>query len=363
MKISAIRATCHNLPVDVPYCREPQWDGIVCVRIETDEGIGGIGFTGGRENRFAMREIVARDLAPLLIGQDPFCVEKIWRDVFRKLGQKTVAGAVAHAMSAIDIALWDIIGKSLEQPIYRLLGGHSRQLEVYATLGNFSYDTDDLVAVARDRIAEGYNTIKIAVGRDEPKRLSIDRANVAAVREAVGPDVTIMGDANQQLLLREAFELARLLEPYDVSWFEEPVKHNDFHDLAELRGRTSIPIAAGQSQTTSWQYRHQVAGGAIDIVQCDVIYVGGFTEGVKVAHLARAFDLPLASHGWPHLNMHLIAAVANGWLLEFHAKATKVCQAVFIDPPMPSDGLLSLGDEPGLGLVVNEAMLAEYAEN
>ncbi len=363
MKISVVKATCHNVPLTLPYRKEPQWDGVVCVRVETDEGITGIGFTGGRVNRFAVWESVLRELGPFIVGRDPLSTERIWKEVFRTFGHKTMVGVMAYAMSALDIALWDIKGKTLGQPVYRLLGGYSRRVPVYATLGHFSYSKEELVKVAKERVAEGYQKIKVAVCRDEPKNLPEDQARVEAVREAVGEGVQIMVDAVQQLNLCQATEFARRIKPYNITWFEEPVNHNDFHDMAMLRTRTSIPIAAGQSQSMCWQYRHQIAGGAIDIVQTDVSSVGGFTESLKVAHLAEAFDLPITSHGWPHLNMHLIAGVANGWLLELHAKVTRLNETIFVDPPKPEGGWITLPEKPGLGVEVNEAALKEYEEN
>ena len=184
-----------------------------------------------------------------------------------------------------------------------------------------------------------------------------------AVREAVGENIQLMVDANQQLSLRQATELARRLEPCNLTWFEEPVYHNNVQDMATLRTRTSIPLAAGQSQEMSWQQRLLIAGGAVDIAQADVVNVGGFTEGLKVAHLARSFDLPMATHGWPLLNMHLMAGVSNGWRVEFHAEPQKLGETIFADAPRPEGGWINLPEKPGLGLEVNEAALKEYEEN
>ena len=184
-----------------------------------------------------------------------------------------------------------------------------------------------------------------------------------AVREAVGDGIQLMVDGNKMLDLRKAIELARRIEPCNITWFEEPVHYNDFHDMAVLRTRTSIPIAAGQSEEGCWQYRHFIAGGAVDIVQTDVAYSGGFSEGLKVAHMAEAFDLPIATHGWPHINMQLIAAVPNGWRVEFRDEYEKLAETIFVDAPKPEEGWITLPEKPGLGLELNEDALKKYEES
>lgn len=363
MKITGVKATCHNVPLSLPYVKEIFWQGaFVCVRVETDEGITGVGFTS-RVNRFAVREYILRDLGPFVVGQDPLDTESIWYKVLRKFDHRTMIGVMASAMSALDIALWDVKGKALGQPVYRLLGGYSQRVPVYATFGLFRYSREELVAVAKERVAEGHDKIKMVVSRDGGKNLAEDQARVEVVREAVGDGIQIMVDANQQLDLRKATELARRIEPCNITWFEEPVNHNDVHDMAALRTRTTIPIAAGQTQEMSWHFRHLIAGGAVDIVQPDVVNVGGFTEGLKVAHMAQVYDLSLATHGWPHLNMQLIAGVSNGWRVEFHDGPLKLGEAIFIDPPKPEGGWVTLPDKPGLGLELNEAALKEYEES
>lgn len=363
MKISGVKATCHNVPLSLPYCKEPSWNGVVCVRVETDEGVTGVGFISSRLNRFALREYILQDFGPFLLGRDPFSTEKIWQELFRRFDPRGMVGVLIHVMSALDIALWDIKGKALGQPVYRLLGGCSQRVPAYATFGLFRYSREELVAVAKERVAEGYDKIKMVVSGDWGRNLPEDQARVEAVREAVGESIQIMVDANQQLSLRQATELARRIEPCNVTWFEEPVYHNDVHDMATLRTRTSIPIAAGQSQEMCWQHRLLIAGGAVDIAQPDVVNVGGFTEGLKVAHLARAFDLPIATHGWPLINMQLIAGVPNGWRLEFHVEPQKLGETIFADPPKPEGGWVTLPEKPGLGLEVNEAALKEYEES
>jgi L-alanine-DL-glutamate epimerase-like enolase superfamily enzyme len=276
-----------------------------------------------------------------------------------------MTGVITCAMSALDIALWDIKGKVMGQPIYRLLGGYAQRVPVYATFGLLSYSREELVSVAKALVSEGYNKLKMVVGIDGADNLPEDQARVEALRKGVGNDIQIIVDANHLFSLRQAVELARRIEPYNITWFEEPVHNNDVKDLAELRTRTFIPIAAGQQEGMRWRHRDLIVGNAVDIVQTDAALVGGFSEGLKVAHFAQAYNLPIATHGYvcPHINMHLVAGVTNGWLVEFHALGQKLSEVIFVNPPKVEKGWVTLPEKPGLGMDVNYAALKEYEEN
>jgi L-rhamnonate dehydratase len=193
--------------------------------------------------------------------------------------------------------------------------------------------------------------------------LAEDAARVRAVREAVGEGVQLMIDANQLLDPLRAAELCRLLEPLGSTWFEEPLHGDDALRLAELRQTTRIPIAAGQNEGHRWRHRELILGGAVDIVQPNVLSVGGYTEALKVAHLAQCFNLPVANGGgWPHHNAHLLAAVPNGWRVEFHLLMWHAGNAIYQDPPQPEAGWVSLPERPGLGLEPRQDALAEYRQ-
>jgi len=160
----------------------------------------------------------------------------------------------------------------------------------------------------------------------------------------------------------QAKDLARRCEPYGVRWFEEPVAGNDVKDLLALKASTTIPIAAGQQEGMRWRHRDLIASGAVDIAQPDVVFVGGYTEGVKVAHLAQAYNLPIATHGWPHFNMHLVGAVSNGWRMEYHLEPAGLDAMLFKDPPVPERGVMRIPDKPGLGLDFNEERVRPYKD-
>ncbi len=362
MKITAVKATSHSVPVHLPLLKEPETENCVCVRVETDEGIKGVGFFGGRANRFVGRELVNNTIGPFLVGRDPMDTGAIMKAFIKRFDMRNTIGFVTNAMSGIDVALWDLKGKVLKQPVYRLLGGVSATVPVYATFGVFDYSRTQLVEAAKIRIAEGHDKLKMLVCIHDSEDIPEDAARVAALRKGVGDKIELMVDANQKFNLLQASELARLVEPYNLTWFEEPVTHNDSREMAILRSRTKIPLAAGQAWEYAWQSRQYMEGRGIDIAQTDVVIGGGFTEGIKIAHLAQAFDLPLATHGWPVINMHLIAAAPTGYRVEFHASQEELGKAIFVKPTSPKKGFVTIPNKPGLGLDLNEDALKKYQD-
>ncbi|MEE9274652.1 MAG: mandelate racemase/muconate lactonizing enzyme family protein [bacterium] len=362
MKIASVEADAYLIPVELPRFPEPlRSDAMVC-RIRTEEGLTGVGATH-RANRFAVRETVRRELGPYLIGKDPVDTERIWNELFWKFNQRRMTGVWTAALSALDIALWDLKGKILGQPVYRLLGGHADHADAYCTFGMLEYDRETHAEIAAELVAAGWSRLKMKVWIENGQNIPEDAARVRAVREAVGEGVEIMMDANHLFSLMEAKELARLCEPYGVKWFEEPVYGNDVKDLVALRAATTIPIAAGQQEGMRWRHRDLIASGAVDIAQPDVVFVGGFTEGLKVAHLAQAFNIPIATHGWPHFNMHLVAGVSNGWRMEYHLEPAGLDAALFNNPPVPEGGVMRMPDAPGLGLEFDEAGVRPHRED
>jgi L-alanine-DL-glutamate epimerase-like enolase superfamily enzyme len=190
-----------------------------------------------------------------------------------------------------------------------------------------------------------------------------DARRVRAVRETIGPDVELMMDANYKFNPVEARLLCRAIEDCNMIWFEEPLYQNDTRALADLRRHTGIPIAAGQMEGHRWRLRQLIEHQAVDIVQPNCCYNGGYTETVKVGHMAQAFNLPIANGGgWPHHNMHLHAAMANGWRVEFHLDMWKVGEVIYQNPPAPSKGRVTLTETPGLGLEPRPEALKEYEE-
>lgn len=362
MKITRIEATTHRVPVPVPLLGEPIVRELVFVRVETDAGLTGYGLTGPIQ-RFAVRELVNREIAPLLRDRDPLPTERHWHDCFARLNPRAQTGAWSSAVSAVDIALWDLKGKALGQPVWRLLGGARQTVPAYITFGLLEYSQEQLVEAARYWAAQGHDKLKMVVAINQGQDPAEDAARVRAVREAVGDAIELMVDANYLFSLPHALELCRRIEPYGIKWFEEPVYGNDARLLAHLRRQTRIPIAAGQNEGSKWRHRELLVHEAVDILQPNVVWVGGYTEAAKVAAMAQAWNVPIANGGgWPHHNMHLIAGVANGWRVEFHVPMWVTGERLFRDPPKPLRGTVTLTERPGLGLEPNEDILRETRE-
>jgi L-rhamnonate dehydratase len=362
VQITNVTATLHRIPIEAPLLKEKIWTSVLFVAIETDQGVAGYGLTRSSQ-RYGLREFIRRELAPFLRGKNPLETERVWQQLYKTFNPRGQTGMWSSAVSAIDIALWDIKGKHYNEPVWRLLGGAQNSVPSYVTFGLKEYRNEQLAEVAKQLVVQGEHRLKMVVAVD-PENPSVDAERVRAVREAVGEKVELMIDANYLFSFNRALELCKLVEPYGITWFEEPVYQNDAALLADLRRHTCIPIAAGQNEGHRFRHRELIVNRAVDIAQPNVCSVGGYTEAVKVAAMAQAFNLPIANGGgWPHHNMHLQAAVANGWRVEFHYVMWKIGEAIYKDPPGPDHGWVTLLETSGLGLEPRWDALKEYEEH
>ncbi|MFC9433123.1 mandelate racemase/muconate lactonizing enzyme family protein [Nocardia sp. NPDC057030] len=365
MKIKDIRASVHTTSIDVPllservsgYGREEQREFVFC-EVETDAGLTGVALTG----HFLARAVVValeRHFLPVVLDMDPRDVEAIHQRVWRTLNPRTMTGVVSSALSLLDIALWDIQGKAAGRPVAGLLGGARTEVPVYVTFGFPQYDRETLCAAARLQLDQGVTALKLVVAVDRGGWRE-DAARIHAVRDAVGPGIDLMIDANYLYTPTEAACLCRAVEDANLTWFEEPLHQNDARALADLRRHTRIPLAAGQMEGHRWRLRELVERQAVDILQPNVCYCGGFTEARKAAHLAQIYNLPLAhGGGWPLFNLHTLAGLMNGWILEWHLGMVQVGELLFPDAPRPVNGRITVPDRPGLGLTVDRAALRD----
>jgi L-alanine-DL-glutamate epimerase-like enolase superfamily enzyme len=352
----------HNIPVQVPLLERTMKRPILFVEINTEEGVTGYGLTGEIQ-LFGVREFINRQLAPFLKGKDPLDTEARWQEIFLTFNPRYQTGVWSSAVSAVDIALWDIKGKHYQAPVWRLLGGAKKVVPAYVTFGLLQFDRQQLAEMAHRFVAEGQNKLKMVVAVDNGENTAEDAARVKAVREAIGDSVELMIDANYLFSLNRALQLAKQVDADNITWFEEPVYGNDARLLAQLRQRCSIPISAGQNEGSRFRHLELLLLGAVDILQPNVCYVGGYTEGLKVAAMAQAFNILLANGGgWPHHNMHFQAGVSNGWRVEFHYLMWKVGETIYKNAPKPEKGWVTLTEEPGLGLEPKREVLEEYLE-
>ncbi|MBC2666735.1 mandelate racemase/muconate lactonizing enzyme family protein [Novosphingobium flavum] len=342
--------------------RKVETIGFLVVRILTDQGLEGIGITYHEVGGEATAELIRRNMTPKLIGRDPFDTEVIWNEFFHYLRGVARKGLMYCALSAIDIALWDLKGKITGLPIYKLLGGGRTAVPVYASGGWTSYSDDELVAEMQAMVARGYNTVKFKVGYDGGRNLRRDAERVRKVREAVGPDVTLMVDANNSFDAASAVQLANRIREYDIALFEEPVFADDMPGLARFRKGTDIPLGTGEHEYLKFGVRDLLLNEAADIVQVDAARAGGYTEMIKCAALTQAWNLKFAPHAMENIHLQLGAAVPNVVFLERLLIFEDLTAKVFDNAPVPIGGLMHVPDLPGLGLKLNMDFIREHDE-
>jgi L-alanine-DL-glutamate epimerase-like enolase superfamily enzyme len=359
VKISSIRASVHQIEVTIPLLQKPiERRKVVFCSVETEDGLVGFGLTG-HFLPFAVAVALEKEFFPVVKGMDVRETEAIHSKIWWTLNPRSMTGVVSSALSCLDIALWDIQGKAAGRSVAQLLGGARDSAPTYITFGFPQYDRDQLVEAARLQVAAGNRRLKLVVAAVDGGWQE-DAERIRLVREAVGDGVELMIDANYLFSPVEARYLARAVEEYRLSWFEEPLHQNDARALADLRAKTNIPLAAGQMEGHRWRLRELIDLQAVDIVQPNCVYNGGYTETRKVAHLAQAYNLPMANGGgWPLFNMHTMAGLMNGWLVEFHLGMQMVGELLFVDPPRPLQQRVEIPAAPGLGLKLNADALKE----
>jgi L-rhamnonate dehydratase len=338
----------------------------VLVRVTTDDGLTGLGAIGLGSQ--AMADAVERLLAPLVLGRSPFDVELLWELMFRSTVNIGRKGLILEAISGIDIALWDILGKATGQPVYNLLGGRTREkIRAYASALYADRDLDRLARMARGYVDAGFTAVKMRFGYGPGDGRSGMRKNVElvrTVREAVGDDVDVMADAYMGWTAQYAIEMIRLLDDYHLAWIEEPVLPDDLDGYARIRASTRTAIAGGEHEFTRYGFKELIARGCVDYVQLDVNRVGGVTEARKVWALAAAFSLPVVPHSQNYHNQHLIMAHLNSPLSEYlppdYRDGDTFLSELFIGDAVARDGYITLSDAPGMGVVLNEPAVAEY---
>jgi L-alanine-DL-glutamate epimerase-like enolase superfamily enzyme len=317
----------------------------VLVDLETADGLAGTGYsytigTGGSSVLALLRD----HLLPVLVGQDARNVEALWQRLFA-LTRSTTTGAITSlALAAVDTALWDVRCKRAGEPLWRLAGGHRQEVPVYDTEGGWLHlSAEELVKSALRAQELGWAGVKIKVGRPHPAE---DAERLRAVREAVGPSLHIMTDANQSQTASSVLRLAAALEPYDPYWLEEPLPADDISGHTRLAAATRIPVAVGESMYSLLQFRSYLEAGAASVVQVDAARIGGITPWLKVAHLAESHNVMVCPHFLMELHVSLAAAVPNGQYVEFIPQLRAVTRTELTI----RDGKAVAPDAPGIGI-------------
>lgn len=327
--------------------------GYTIVRITTEQGLEGFGVTYHEVGGEAIKTLIDHDMAPKLIGRDPLENEVIWQEFFhyfRGVGRK---GLMFCALSAVDIALWDLKGKILNLPIYKLLGGNKNKIPVYGSGGWTSYEDDQLVEEMQQIVSRGYQMIKFKVGVEGGTNLRRDILRVQKVREAVGPEIRILLDANNCWDAATAVTFANRVKEYDIMFLEEPVFADDIPGLKRFKQGTDMPLATGEHEYTKFGARDLILNEAADIVQMDGTRAGGFTEMLKIAAITQAWNLKFAPHAMENIHLQLMGAIPNALSLERLLLFEDLTAKIYKNPPLPEAGYMYIPDLPGLGLELN----------
>jgi len=369
LKITSVEAIYLRLPQVKVQCDSGQ-DALI-VRVTTDAGITGYGEVDSAplaakaaiEGPFS--HTIATGLAHLLIGEDPFRTEYLWHKMYRDNIYAGRRGIAIHAMSGIDLALWDIKGKALGLPVWKLLGGgFTRSLRPYAS-SLFGATPAETGERARRFAAQGFTAVKFGwapMGTDA-------KTDVALVREArngLGPDLDLMIDAGLVYDAKTAIQRARAFEAYDPFWFEEPLLPDDYEGYAKLSAASPLRIAAGESESERRSFLQLMDVGKVDVVQVDLTRCGGFTEAMKIASLAADRGIPVVNHGFTtYLNvaaaLHFLASIPNTMgLLEFVVEEGTTLRHHISAPIKAVDGRVAVPDAPGLGLEMDEEGIGKY---
>lgn len=326
--------------------------GMTQLELQTDAGIVGRSMPSGSQ------EVITGQLLPRIKGMNPFHVEAIWDRMYRYNRKPVAKGLYIAAMGAIDIAVWDIVGKALNRPVSEVLGVFSERIRVYAAGGYYEEGKGvrELVKEMEGYVAEGFRAVKMKVGGES---MATDTERVRAVREAIGPSIDLMIDANNRWTAPEAIRFGRMVEKYDPFWFEEPVEASDFAGCAEVKRKLTIPIAAGENEFTRWGARDLINANAVDVLQCDTVLAGGISEGRKIATLASANHMKVSPHGNPHMAVHLLASLPNALIMETYP-AVESRQNLALPLFPVKDGYIEVPKKPGLGIDPDPEMVKKY---
>jgi L-alanine-DL-glutamate epimerase-like enolase superfamily enzyme len=387
MRIKEVKAWWVRIPIETALQHRSDFGQVrtfdaAILRISTDDGIVGWGegknAAGSAGTYGALVHMLNHEIGPTLIGRDPRDIMPIWEMQYNGTRAETAAeqghampqiarrGMSVAAISAVDIALWDIFGKSAGEPVWRLLGGRKRDaMPAYASGGWASVDEigEQLTSYIK---AGGFKGVKMRVGAmDGSPHLSA--ARVRAAREAIGPDVDLMVDAHGTYTVADAKRFVQLVSDQNLAWFEEPVIGDDKAGMAEVRVAGSVPIAAGESEATRFAFRDLAVLKSADIFQPDPAFCGGISEAMRIGTIASAFNLRLAPHLWAgapcfFAGLHLCAASPASFVVEYSLGANPMIHDLVEETVEVKDGMIAIPDRPGLGFTISEQFLEAHAQ-
>jgi L-alanine-DL-glutamate epimerase-like enolase superfamily enzyme len=331
---------------------------VVILRLRTDNGIEGLGVTFYGGKMTGSLRVAVEELAALTVGEDPLRIEKIVAKLRAGTGDACGPGGIfTLALSAIDVALWDIKGKALEQPLWKLLGGHRDRVPTYAS-GSLrrGLTHDQAQEAAHTLVKKGFKQMKTQMGLPGNPPPAEEVKRVRVVRDAIGPDIALMCDINQRWRPEQAIDIGSRAEDVGLFWLEDVTTADDYQGLARVTAALKTPVAGGEYLWGIQPFRQMIEARSVDIVMVDIARVGGVTQWMKVAGMAEAFNLPIVSHVMPEILVHVVAACPNGLTVEYMPWMI----ALYEETPKIEDGMLVLPNKPGLGLKFDEKAIKSF---
>lgn len=361
MKITSFEAATLKVPEDEPLANMPEEKGrfrpVVILRLRTDNGLEGLGVTFYGGKMTGSLRVAVEELAALTVGEDPMRVETIISKLRAAADSAGPGGIFTLALSAIDVALWDIKGKALEQPLWKLLGGHRDRVPTYASGALRRGLTDDQAQqAARTLVEKGFKEMKTQMALPGNPTPEDEIRRVRLVREAIGPDIKLMCDINQRWRPEQAIDIGSRVEDVGLFWLEDVTTADDYQGLARVTAALNTPIAGGEYLWGITPFRQMIEARSVDIVMVDIARAGGITPWMKIAGMAEAFNLPIVSHVMPEILVHVVAACPNGLTVEYMPWMI----ALYEETPAIEDGEMVLSDKPGLGLKFDEDAIKAF---
>ncbi len=388
MRINKVQAWWVRIPIEAKRQHRSDFGQLqtfdsAIVRIETDDGLVGWGegknAAGSAGTYASLVHLINHEIAPMLVGRHAGDINAIWEAIYNGVRAELAAkrghalpelsrrGLSVAAISAIDIALWDILGKSLGQPVWQLLGGRKAdRLPAYAS-GGWA-DAGKIGEQLQSYIdSGGFKAVKMRVGAMDGAP-QVSAARVKAARKALGPEVDIMVDAHGTYTVADAKRFVHMVADCDLAWFEEPVVADDKRGMAEVRAAGPVPIAAGESEATRFSFRELAVLRAADIFQPDPAFCGGITEAMRISAIASAFNLRLAPHLWAgapcfFAGLHVCAASPVSFTVEYSLGANPMIHDLVEETVSVNDGMIAIPEVPGLGFTISERFLEKHAQS